>query len=118
MDKIIDSEIFGPVIRPMPIALIGIADREAFLRATNGQTGPVKVGGELGGIKLLRIGINRVLVEENGEKKELTLFGGAGGESLMPKPTNAPSTNAPIQIAAASNMPTNKTLSTKLKDTQ
>ena len=95
VDRIIDSEIFGPVIRPMPMALIGIADQEAFIQATNGQTGPVKVGGEIGGIKLLRIGVNRVLVEQDGEKKELTLFGGIGGESLMPKTTNAPSTNSP-----------------------
>ena len=91
VDRIIDSEILGPVIRPMPMALIGIAEEEAFIRATNGQTGPVKVGGQIGGIKLLRIGVNRVLVEQDGEKKELTLFNGVGGESLMPKPTNAAS---------------------------
>jgi hypothetical protein len=115
------------------MALIGIADQEAFLRATNGQTGPVKVGGEIGGIKLLRIGVNRVLVEQDGEKKELTLFGGVGGESLMPKPantsstnalsTNAPSTNAPTRSdsqpnAAASAGLTNQTSSSKQKETQ
>ena len=103
VDRIIDSEIFGPIMRPMPMALIGIAGDEAFIRATNGQTGPVKVGGELGGIKLLQIGINRVLVEADGEKKELTLFDGVGGESLMPKSTNEPSTNAP-----STNAPTKK----------
>jgi hypothetical protein len=128
VDRILDSEIFGPIIRPMPLALIGISDQEAFLRATNGQTGPVKVGGQLGGIKLLRIGVNRVLVEQDGEKKELTLFGGIGGESLMPKPANAPSTNAPstnaparrasIRDAAASNSSTDKILSSKQKETQ
>jgi len=115
------------------MALIGIADEEAFLRATNGQTGPVKVGGEIGGIKLLRIGVNRVLVEHDGEKKELTLFGGVGGESLMPKltnipstnipSTNTPSTNAPTRSdsrpnAAASPGPTNRTSSSKQKETQ
>ena len=105
VDKIIDSEILGPVIRPMPLALIGIADQEAFIRAVTGQTGPVKVGGELGGIKLLRIGINRVLVEQDGEKKELTLFGGLGGESLLPKETNAPSTNAPPSGASTGKPP-------------
>jgi hypothetical protein len=132
VDRIIDSEILGPVQRPMPMALIGIADEEAFIQATNGQTGPVKVGGELGGIKLLRIGVNRVLVEQDGEKKELTLFGGLGGESLMPVTTNASSTNmgatnassthAPASTTsnrntAANAAPTNLTLSSKQKET-
>jgi len=67
VDRIIDSEIFGPVFHPMPMALIGIADRQAYIRSTTGQTGPVKIGGEMGGIKLLRIGVNRVLVEHDGE---------------------------------------------------
>ena len=58
----------------MPMALLGIADDDAFLRGPDGQTGMVKEGGELGGIKLLRIGINRVLIEQDGEKKELTVF--------------------------------------------
>ncbi len=112
MDKIINSEIFGPIIRPMPMALIGIADQEAFIRATNGQTGPVKVGGEIGGIKLLRIGVNRVLVEQDGDKKELTQFDGVGGESLMPKPTNAPSTNLPSTNALSTNTPSTNAPST------
>jgi hypothetical protein len=105
VDRIIDSEIFGPIPRPMPMALIGIAEQEAYIQATNGQTGPVKVGGELGGIKLLRIGINRVLVESGGETNELTLFGGLGGESLMPKSTNAPSTNMAATNAPSTNGP-------------
>ena len=138
VDRIIDSEIFGPVLRPVPLALIGISEEEAFLRATNGQTGPVKVGGQIGGIKLLRIGVNRVLVEQDGEKKELTLFGGIGGESLLPKlagmpssnvsstnmlstnalSTKAPSTNVPAKRASTRNAPansssTNQTLSSK-----
>jgi hypothetical protein len=112
VDRIIDSEFFGPVIRPMPLALIGIAEQEAFIQATNGQTGPVKLGGEMGGIKLLRIGVNRVLVEQDGEKKELTLFGGLGGESLMPNPTNAPSTNMASTNVPSTNAPT-KRISTR-----
>jgi hypothetical protein len=108
VDRIVDSEIFGPVMRPVPMALLGIAEHEAFIQATNGQIGPVKVGGELGGIKLLRIGINRVLVEQGGEKQELTVFGGAGGESLMPPPTDAPSTNAGATNAPSTNAPTKK----------
>jgi hypothetical protein len=131
VDKIIDSELLGPVVRPMPMALIGIADQEAFIQATNGQTGPVKVGGEIGGIKLLRIGVNRVLVEQGGEKKELTLFDGLGGASLMPATTSAASTNiastnspathapakrASIRNTAANAASTNLTLSTKQKE--
>jgi hypothetical protein len=126
VDKIIDSELFGPVIHPMPLRLIGIADQEAYIQATNGQTGPVKIGGELGGVKLLRIGVNRVLVEQDGEKKELTLFGGIGGESLMPQPTNMPSTNmastnAPAKKssnskASTNDVSTNQTLSSKQKE--
>jgi hypothetical protein len=126
VDKIVDSEIFGPVIHPMPMALIGIADQEAFIQATNGQTDAVKVGGELAGIKLLRIGVNRVLVESDGEKKELTLFDGIGGESLLPKSTNEPSTNAPStnapakkaskRKALANNASTNQPLSSQQKE--
>jgi hypothetical protein len=86
VDKITDSEILGPVIRPLPMALLGIAGNVAFLRAPNGQTGLVKEGDELSGLKLLRIGTNRVLVEQDGEKKELTIFSGYGSESLLPKP--------------------------------
>jgi hypothetical protein len=112
VDRIIDSEIFGPNPHPMPMVLLGIADQLAFIQATNGQTDGVKVGGELAGIKLLRIGINRVLVEVGGEKQELTLFDGIGSESLMPKTTNepttnAPSTNAPIKKALKPNPDTN-----------
>ena len=85
VDKIVDSEIFAPVMRPQPMALMGIAGDVAFLRSPGGQTGLVKEGDSLGEIKLLRIGINRVLVEQDGQKKELTVFNGYGSESLLPK---------------------------------
>lgn len=85
VDRITESEVLGPVIRPQPMALLGIAGNVAFLRAPNGQTGLVKEGDELSGLKLLRIGTNRVLVEQDGQKTELTIFSGYGGESLMPK---------------------------------
>ena len=127
VDRIINSELLGPVIHPMPMALIGISDDEAYLRATNGQTGPVKIGKEMGGIKLLRIGMNRVLVEVGGEQKELTLFEGIGGPSLMPKTSDAPSTNAstnasarkPARRTAATNQTsTNLSLTSKPKENQ
>ena len=117
VDKITDSEILGPVMRPQPMALIGISDQEALIRAPDGQTGPVKVGGELGGIKLLRIGINRVLIEQDGEKKELSIFGGVGGASLMPKSNDA-STNPASKIAQTNQLSkTNQILSSKQKET-
>ncbi|MDB6028515.1 MAG: hypothetical protein JWM68_4738 [Verrucomicrobiales bacterium] len=85
VSRIVDSELFAPVVRPIPAALIGIGADRAFLRSSSGQTGMVKEGEEVGGMKLLQIGTNRVLVEESGEKKELTIFAGIGGESLLPK---------------------------------
>jgi len=90
LDRIIESEILAPVMRPQPVALLGIVDRDAFLQAPNGQSGLLKEGEEMGGIKLLRLGINRALIEEAGEKKELTLFSGLGSESLLSKQTNSP----------------------------
>ena len=83
--RIVDSEILGPVMHPLPMALLGIAGDVAFLRADSGQTGLVKEGDSLGELKLLKIGINRVLVEKDGQKSELTIFSGYGGESLLPK---------------------------------
>ncbi len=85
IDKITQSEILGPVVRPLPMALMGLAGKDAFIRAPNGQTGLMKEGDELGGLKLLRIGTNRVLVEHESQQKELMLFSGLGSETLMPK---------------------------------
>lgn len=83
--KIIDSEILGPLPHPLPMALMGIAGDMAFLRSPDGQMGAVKLGDSLGEIKLVRIGINRVLVEQDGQQKELTIFDGHGSESLLDK---------------------------------
>lgn len=85
VDRIYESELFGQVMRPMPAALMGIAGNMAMLRSSSGQTGLVKEGDSLGEMKLLQIGVNRVLVEEKGEKKELMIFNGYGGESLLSK---------------------------------
>ncbi len=84
LDKIVDSELFAPVMRPQPMALLGIAGETVFLRTASGQTGLLKAEEPLEGVKLLRIGINRVLVEVDGQKKELTIFDGNGSESLLP----------------------------------
>lgn len=85
VDLIVNSEILGPAMHPLPMALLGIAGDTVFLRSADGQTGLVKEGDSLGDLKLLKIGINRVLVEQKGQKKELTIFDGYGGGSLLPK---------------------------------
>ncbi len=53
----------------------------------------VKEGDSLGELKLLKIGINRVLVEQNGQKSELMIFSGYGGDSLLPKQKDTPDEN-------------------------
>jgi hypothetical protein len=83
VDKIVNSEIFAPVMHPMPMGLLGIAGETAFVRTASGQTGLVKAGDSLGDLKLLKIGINRVLVEQDGKEQELTIFNGYGGDSLL-----------------------------------
>ena len=81
------SEIFGavPKKKTVPLALIGIVGKYAFLRVPKGQEGRVAEGDELGGVKLIRIGTNRVLVEYQGQKQELTIFSGLGSESILPE---------------------------------
>lgn len=83
IDRITQSEILGPVQRPLPMALLGIGGSNALLRAPNGQSGLMKVGDQMGGIKLLRIGTNRVLIELEGRTNELTIFSGFGGSTLL-----------------------------------
>jgi hypothetical protein len=90
IDRITQSEILGPIIRPLPMALLGIAGQDAFLRAPNGQTGLLKEGEELAGVKMLRIGTNRVLIEHEGQQKELSVFSGFGSETLLPKQKENP----------------------------
>jgi hypothetical protein len=90
LDRIIESEMLAPVMHPQPVALLGIVGADAFMQAPNGQSGMIKQGEEMGGIKLLKLGINRALIEEAGENKELTLFSGLGSESLLSNQTNNP----------------------------
>jgi hypothetical protein len=102
VDRIVQGEILGQVIRPMPMALLGIAGPHAFLRSPEGQTGMIKEGETLGKLKLLRIGNNRVLVEEDGEKKELSIFAGLGSETLMPAKEPPPKDKKPNEPTAKS----------------
>jgi hypothetical protein len=90
VDRIVQSEVLGAVVRPLPMALLGIAGKDAFIRGADGQTGLVREGEEFGTLKVLRIGTNRVLVEHEGQKKELILFSGFGGETLLPKEEKQP----------------------------
>jgi hypothetical protein len=85
VDKIRQSQLLGPDIKPPPMALLGIAGKDVFLRGPNGQTGIIRVGEEVGGAKLLRVGTNRVLVEHEGQQKELMIFEGFGSETLLEK---------------------------------
>jgi hypothetical protein len=89
VDRVYESEIFAPIAHPVPMALLGIAGKVAFLRGPNGQTGMVKEGEDLGEVKLLQIGMNRVLVEQDGKKQELMIFAGLGGQSLLTKTNDA-----------------------------
>ena len=88
VDRIVQSEILGAVVKPQPMAVLGLAGADAFIRTPGGQTVLLREGEENSGIKLLRIGTNRVLIEHEGQQKELTLFSGFGSESLLPKSTN------------------------------
>lgn len=90
VEKITQSEILGPVMRPPPMALFGIAGSDVILRGTNGQSGLVREGQEMGGVKLLQIGTNRILVEVDGKKQELTIFSGVGGETLLREKEKSP----------------------------
>ncbi len=82
---LVQSGLLGPVIRPPPMALMGIVGRDVILRSPEGQVGMIREGDRLGSVELVRVGTNRVLVRENGQEKELTIFQGYGGESLLPK---------------------------------
>jgi hypothetical protein len=83
VDRVTQSEIFAAIVRPLPMALLGVAGQDAFIRTPTGQVGLMREGQELGGVKLLRIGTNRVLVEHEEQKKELMIFAGFGGETLI-----------------------------------
>ena len=77
------SGVLGPVpTAPPPPALLGLAGKYAILRAPDGQTDLVAEGGQIGGVKLIQIGVNRVLIEHQGKVEELSIFSGLGGAPL------------------------------------
>jgi hypothetical protein len=69
---------------PPPPALLGLAGTYAIIRTPEGQTDLVAEGGTLGTVKVVRIGINRVLIEHKGKTEELSIFDGLGGQPLVP----------------------------------
>jgi hypothetical protein len=85
VEKIKESQVLGMVVRPPPMALLGIAGADVILRGPNGQMGIIRVGEELGGVKLLQVGLNRILVLHEGKTNELILFEGIGSETLLGK---------------------------------
>jgi hypothetical protein len=80
------SGIFGkaPEQKPPPPALVGVAGSRALIRAPSGKWELLAEGGELEGIKVIAIATNRVLVEFEGQLRELTIFEGLGSSSLYP----------------------------------
>jgi hypothetical protein len=69
---------------PPPPALLGLAGAYAIIRTPEGQTDLVAEGGTLGTVKVIKIGINRVLIEHKGKTEELNIFDGLGGQPLVP----------------------------------
>jgi hypothetical protein len=85
--KPIDSSgIFGlaPQKKESPPVLLGIAGDCALIAAPDGARGIVREGGELHGVKILRLDINRALIEYKGKVEELTMFSGLGSTSILP----------------------------------
>lgn len=81
------SGILGAVPKgPPPPALLGLAGHYAIIRTPEGQVDLVAEGGTLGSVKVLKIGINRALIEHKGKLEELKIFDGLGGEPLLPEP--------------------------------
>jgi hypothetical protein len=85
IEKIKNTQILGMIMRPPPMALMGIAGKDALLRSPSGQVALAREGDTVGELKLLKIGTNRVLVLHEGQTKELVLFEGVGSESLLSK---------------------------------
>jgi hypothetical protein len=86
--KAIDSSgILGlaPQKKEAPPVLLGIAGDSAFIAAPDGARGIVREGGEFHGVKVLRLDINRALIEYKGKVEELTMFSGLGSTPLLPR---------------------------------
>ncbi len=87
LEVIASSGILGkaPTKKPPPPALVGTLGKYALIRAPDGKEDLVADGGEFGGVKVIKIATNRVLIEHQGRQTELTIYGGMGSSSLLPK---------------------------------
>jgi hypothetical protein len=81
------SRIFGtpPGKQAPQPTLVGIAGDRAFIQLPSGRLEILPEGGEAEGLKVLRIDMNRALVEYKGKQVELTLFSGMGSSPLLPQ---------------------------------
>ncbi len=81
----------APKVKPPPPALLGVIGKYAMIRAPNGKEDLVAEGGEFGGVKVIKISTNRVLIEHEGQQRELTIYAGMGSSSLLSPKTSLPS---------------------------
>ena len=68
---------------PAEPSLGGIAGSVAFIKMPSGMTRAFAVGDEHDGLRLTKVGVNRVLIEKEEKTRELTVFSGFGSESLL-----------------------------------
>lgn len=93
--RVVDSALFGVAPPPPPPAppsgpdkpappkLQGIGAEFAILEIPGKGVHMIRAGTEKEGIKVLAIAINRVLIEVDGEKQELTIHSGFGSDPLL-----------------------------------
>ncbi|MCA8962210.1 MAG: hypothetical protein KDC38_16910 [Planctomycetes bacterium] len=74
-----------PKAKPQP-SLVGIAGNLAFVKLPSGTVVALREGESNDGVKVARIGVNRVLVEHEEKTLELMIFAGFGSTSLLPPP--------------------------------
>ena len=82
------SGLFGSPPKPRQSVLIGIVGDMAIIQTGSGGSKTMSIGETYQNVKLLKLDINRALIEENGKTRELTLHSGIGSESLMQKKDN------------------------------
>lgn len=93
--RVVDSALFGVAPPPPPPAppsgpkkpelpkLQGIGAEFAILEIPGKGVHMIRAGTEKEGVKVVAIAINRVLIEVDGEKKELTIHSGFGSDPLL-----------------------------------
>ena len=75
------SAASGPGIAVGP-TLHGIGVDYAFIKTKSGAQ-MIRVGEQRDGVRVIRIGMNRVLIEHAGEISELTIYSGLGSDPLL-----------------------------------